>query len=90
MVMKNCKRRMKNLSVAWIDYMKAYDVVPHTWILQCLKNIKLASNIRNMTEKFINYCEVELISEEEMVKVKKKIKIEASFKETVYHQSSLL
>ena len=25
-----------------------------------------------MTEKFINYCEVELISEEEMVKVKKK------------------
>ena len=70
--MKNCKRRMKNLSVAWIDYMKAYDVVPHTWILQCLKNIKLASNIRNMTEKFINYCEVELISEEEMVKVKKK------------------
>ena len=88
--MKNCKRRMKNLSVAWIDYMKAYDVVPHTWILQCLKNIKLASNIRNMTEKFINYCEVELISEEEMVKVKKKKKIEASFKETVYHQSSLL
>ena len=88
--MKNCKRRMKNLSVAWIDYIKAYDVVPHTWILQCLKNIKLASNIRNMTEKFINYCEVELISEEEMVKVKKKKKIEASFKETVYHQSSLL
>ena len=88
--MKNCKRRMKNLSVAWIDYMKAYDVVPHTWILQCLKNIKLASNIRNMTEKFINYCEVELISEEEMVKVKKKKKKEASFKETVYHQSSLL
>ena len=88
--MKNCKRRMKNLSVAWIDYMKAYDVVPHTWILQCLKNIKLASNIRNMTEKFINYCEVELISEEEMVKVKKKKKIEASFKETGYHQSSLL
>ena len=88
--MKNCKRRMKNLSVAWIDYMKAYDVVPHTWILQCLKNIKLASNIRNMTEKFINYCEVELISEEKMVKVKKKKKIEASFKETVYHQSSLL
>ena len=88
--MKNCKRRMKNLSVAWIDYMKAYDVVPHTWILQCLKNIKLASNIRNMTEKFINYCEVELISEEEMVKVKKKKKKEASFKETEYHQTSLL
>ena len=37
MVMKNCKRRMKNLSVVWIDYTKAYDMVLHTWILQYLK-----------------------------------------------------
>ena len=37
MVMKNCKKRMKNLSVVWIDYTKAYDMVLHTWILQYLK-----------------------------------------------------
>ena len=30
MVMKNCKRKMTNLSVAWINYMKVYDMVPHT------------------------------------------------------------
>ena len=37
MVMKNCKRRLPNLSVAWIDYTKIYDMVPYNWILQCLK-----------------------------------------------------
>ena len=50
MVMKSCKRRMTNLSVAWIDYTKAYDMVPHTWILQYLKIFKVA-NISNGFEK---------------------------------------
>ena len=30
MVMKNCRRRLTNLCVAWIDYKKAYDMVPHS------------------------------------------------------------
>jgi len=25
------------LSVAWLDYCKAYDSVPHNWVLQCLR-----------------------------------------------------
>ena len=28
--------RKKNLSMAWIDYKKAYDMVPDSWILECL------------------------------------------------------
>ena len=32
MVMRNCKRRKTNLAMAWIDYKKAYDMVPHSWI----------------------------------------------------------
>ena len=36
MVMKNCKRKMTNLSVAWINYMKVYDMVPHTQIMQII------------------------------------------------------
>ena len=28
---------MKNLSTAWIDYKKAFDSVPHSWILKCLQ-----------------------------------------------------
>lgn len=30
----------KNLSVAWIDYQKAYDRTPHPWIRDMLKAIK--------------------------------------------------
>ena len=30
------KERRKSLSVAWIDYKKAYDMVPKSWILYCL------------------------------------------------------
>ena len=36
-ILENCKRRGKNLSIAWIDYKKAFDSVPHSWILRCLE-----------------------------------------------------
>ena len=32
-VIKEVKSRNKNLAMAWIDYKKAYDVVPHSWII---------------------------------------------------------
>ena len=32
MIVKDCKRRLTSLAVAWIDYRKAYDMVPHSWI----------------------------------------------------------
>ena len=30
MIPKNCRRRLTNLAVRWIDYKKAYNVVPHS------------------------------------------------------------
>ena len=56
---------MTNLSVAWIDYKKDYDMVPHTWILQCLKIIKVTDNTRNVTKKSMKNWQVELTSGEE-------------------------
>ena len=53
MEMKNCKRTMTNLTVAWIDYKNAYGMVPHTWILQCFKIFQVANNVRNVIEKLI-------------------------------------
>ena len=38
-ILKNCWRRLTNLSMAWIDYKKAYDMVPHSWILKCLEMV---------------------------------------------------
>ena len=31
-VLKACKKRHTNLSMAWTDYRKAYELVPHSWV----------------------------------------------------------
>ena len=33
MVFSDCKRKHKNLAMAWVDYGKAYDTVPHSWVI---------------------------------------------------------
>lgn len=44
-ILKNFRRGLTNLSMAWIDYKKAYDMVPHSWILKCLEMVGAAKNI---------------------------------------------
>ena len=36
-IMENSRKGRRNLSMMWIDYKKAYDLVPHSWIIECLK-----------------------------------------------------
>jgi hypothetical protein len=31
-ILEDCKKRGRNLNMAWIDYQKAFDSVPHSWI----------------------------------------------------------
>ena len=40
-ILENCKKRKKDLWTAWIDYKKAFDNVPHSWILKCLQMYKI-------------------------------------------------
>ena len=47
-VIKEVKSRNKNLAMAWIDYKKAYDMVPHSWIIQCLDLFGVAENIKSL------------------------------------------
>lgn len=35
------RKRQRNLSVAWIDYQKAFDSVPHSWLMEILKIYKI-------------------------------------------------
>ena len=39
-ILNESKTRRKNLAMAWIDYKKAYDMVPHSWIINSLKMYK--------------------------------------------------
>ena len=40
-ILENCKKRKKNLATAWIDYNKAFNSVPHSWILKCFKMYRI-------------------------------------------------
>ena len=47
-VIKEAKSRNKNLAMVWIDYKKAYDIVPHSWIRECLDLFGVAENIKSL------------------------------------------
>ena len=46
-VLKDCKKRHTNLCMAWIDYKQAYDLVPHSWINECMEMFGITENLRN-------------------------------------------
>lgn len=41
MLTKQAKKKLKNISMAWIDYQKAFDSVPHSWLIEVLKIYKV-------------------------------------------------
>ncbi|CAK1588521.1 unnamed protein product [Parnassius mnemosyne] len=44
---KVVKRNRRNLSAAWIDYKKAFDSVPHTWLKSVLELYKVDCTVRD-------------------------------------------
>ena len=51
-----------NLAMACIDYKKAYDMVPQSWIINCLKMHKISDEVINFIEKTMKTWRVELIA----------------------------
>ena len=49
--MKNCRGREVGLSMVWIDYRKAYDMVPHLWTKTSMEKCGVADNISNFLSK---------------------------------------
>ena len=48
MVLKEVKRRKRNVAMAWVDYKKAYDMVPHSWLEECFRIFGIASNVNDL------------------------------------------
>ena len=44
-ILRDSKRKHRNLAMAWVDYRKAYDMVPHSWIIESLKLAQVAQNL---------------------------------------------
>ena len=62
MVIRNCRRRLTNLAMGWIDYKKVDDMIPHSWILKSLKMFGIASNITALMEKAMEKWNVDLVA----------------------------
>ena len=45
-MLRESKARNKNLAMCWIDHKKAFDMVPRSWILECMAMFGVAENIR--------------------------------------------
>ena len=52
MILENCKKRKRNLSCAWIDYKKAFDSVPHEWILRSLELFKVSPRVVGFLKQY--------------------------------------
>ena len=50
-IIEDCKKKRKNLNVTWIDYRKAYDSVPHSWILKTMSIYKFNNKMINFIKK---------------------------------------
>ena len=61
-VFKVIRSRNKNLAVAWIDYKKVDDMVPPSWIIECLDMFRVAENIKSLLVNSMEKWKVMLCS----------------------------
>ena len=80
-ILQECKRRGKNLSMALIDYQKAFDRAPHSWIIKSLELIRIINKVISSTKKVMTYWKTRMEplvkepSQEELEKAICKLKI---------------
>ena len=60
-IYEDCRRRNKNLSIAWIDYQKAFDSVPHSWMEKSIELVGVNSKIVIFCKLFMEKWNTRLI-----------------------------
>lgn len=54
LITKQAKKKLKNISMAWIDYRKAFDSVPHSWLLEVLRTYKVNKQVIKLLENLMS------------------------------------
>ena len=49
-ILKHCKKHQRNPAIGWIDYKKACNMVPHSWMTEAMKTVRITDNIVNLLE----------------------------------------
>ena len=61
-VPNDCKKRHTSPGMTWIDYKKAYDMIPHSWILESLGLVQVSENIVEFIRKSMKNLNTNLTS----------------------------
>ena len=61
-VLREARIKKRCLAMGWIDYRKAYDMVPHSWILEMLGMVKVADNLKGLLTKSMDEWKTVLTS----------------------------
>ena len=62
MILRDCRKRHANLGMAWIDYKNAYDMVPHSCILESLELVQVSDSILKFIKRSMAKWQTELTS----------------------------
>ena len=53
-ILNGARKHRRNLITVWLDYKKAFDSVPHSWLIQALKLAKVPQKVVNAIETLTN------------------------------------
>ena len=59
-ILRDSRKRMTNLGICWIDYQKAYDMLPHSWILETMTITGMAKNVIDLIRNSMRSWNTEL------------------------------
>ena len=54
-ITKDARSKGRCLNMAWVDYKKAYDMVPHSWILEVTEMMGVADNVRLLLRQSMSH-----------------------------------
>ena len=60
MLLQEVKGRKKNLAMGRTDYRKAYEMVPHSWVIESLNMMSMAKNVVDFLGKAVKSWRVNL------------------------------
>ena len=61
MILENYRKKNRNLRTAWIDYKKAFNSVPHEWILKAIELYKISPIISNFLKTSMTKWQTRLL-----------------------------
>lgn len=54
-------KKSRNISLSWIDYQKAYDSVPHDWLIEVLKIYKVDQKVVELLNRLMGLLKISLV-----------------------------